>query len=264
MCGFAGVNKKRKKRNMKRANPKNIALGFFGLCTIFSIGGAVSSTLAWYSYATRANLMYSGTSVFDNGQLEVGLKSEIAIPELIAADMIEEQRNGFYYYFAPAGEGLSSSNINIYLEARGYASNELYPVTSGQFDPSDNNHNTHALLTAPNSEVPHPDAQHNQADISFYSKITFAFKAFHIDANGDPVYVANQELWLTYVQTRASQDSSGQVARSLRMYIDRDVNYYGEHNGFIFNPSEDESGGTKVGGLLNLGYDEFFDFDENG
>ena len=249
---------------MKKTNPRNMVLGLLGLCTIVSIGGAVSSTLAWYAYASRAALMYSGTSVFDNGQLQIGLKSEDAISDLVDAGMSEEYRNGSYYYFASAGEGLSSELINIYLNARGYASDELMPVTSGWFDPADSEHNTHTLLTAPNSEVPHPTASNNRAPTSQYSQITFAFKTFYTDDEGVRHYVPGQELWLTYVQTRASQSSTGNVSKAMRMYINRDDAIYGANNGFVLNPSSDISGETKVGGLLNLGYDEFYDFDDNG
>ena len=265
MCDFAGgINKK--VGNMKRANPQNIVLGLLGLCTIVSIGGAVSSSLAWYAYATRANLMYSGTSVYDNGQLQIGVKSEIEIPSLITAGMSEEQKNGSYYYFAPAGEGLTSDLMNIYLTARGYASNELVPVTTGEFNPSDNNHNTFALIHAPNSEVINPNVTDNPAENKHYSKLTFAFRTFRTNGSGEREYVAGQELWLTYAQTRASVSSTGKVSQAMRMYIERKVSDYGEHNGFIFNPSSNGANGgeTKVGGLLNLGYDEYYDFDENG
>lgn len=248
---------------MRRADSK-IILGFLGLCTIFSIGGAVSSSLAWYAYATRAALMYSGTSVFDNGQLQIGVRSEIEIPDLVTAGMIEEQVNGSYYYFAPAGEGLSPEYLQTYLTARNYASVELYPVTSGQFDASDDNYNNHALLTPPTSECPHPNSINNAADTSNYSNITFAFKVFTTNNEGLRTYAADRELWLTYVQTRASQGSVGNVSKSLRMYIRRDETNYGANNAFLFNPSATENGETKVGGLLNLGYDEYFDFNDNG
>ena len=249
---------------MRKPNSTNLLLGFLGLCTVLSIGGAVSSTLAWYSYASRAALMYSGTSVFDNGQLQIGVKSEIEIPALVTAGMEEEIVNSSYYYFAPAGEGMSSEYMGTYLSARGYASNELLPVTSGQFDADDSNHNTHTLLTPPNSEVPNPNADHNRASKTNYSFITFAFKVFSSDSEGHKVFAANRELWLTYVQTRASKTSSGNVSQSLRMYIHRDDTIYGANNGFLFNPTSESNGETKVGGLLNLGYDNYYDFDENG
>ena len=248
---------------MKRADSK-LLLGFLGLSTILSIGGAVSSSLAWYAYASRAALMYSGTSVFDNGQLQIGVKSDIEIPNLVTAGMIEEQVNGSYYYFAPAGEGLSSEYLQTYLTARNYAAVELFPVTSGQFDAGDDNHNTHVLLTPPNSEVPSPNAQNNSASTLSYSHISFAFKVFTTNNEGEKTFAANRELWLTYVKTRASQGSSGNVSNSLRMYIHRDETNYGINNGFLFNPSSVDNGETKVGGLLNLSYDEYYDFNENG
>ena len=249
---------------MRRPNSTNLLLGFLGLCTVLSIGGAVSSTLAWYAYASRAALMYSGTSVFDNGQLQIGVRSEIEIPELVTAGMEKETVGSSYYYFAPAGEGLSPEYLSTYLKARGYASTELLPVTSGQFDAADANHNTHALLIPPNSEVPHPNATNNRAPISNYSQITFAFKVFNSDNEGHKTFSEGCELWLTYVQTRASQSSTGNVANSLRMYIHRDDTVYGANNGFLFNPTSTESGATKVGGLLNLGYDTYYDYDDDG
>ena len=253
---------------MKAINPAKFVLGFLGLCTIAAIGGAVSSSLAWYAYATRASLMYSGTSVFDNGQLQIGVKSEEAISDLADAGMIEEQKNGSYYYFAPAGEGLTSDFMNIYLNARGYATNELVPVTSGEFKPGvasyyDNNGDIR-LKQAPNSEVHCPDYEHNAATNAHVSKITFAFRAFRTNNSGNLEYVAGQELWLTYAKTRASANSSGNVSRSMRMYINRSVADYGANNGFIFNPSATDGGKTKVAGLLNLGYDQYYDFDDNG
>ena len=85
---------------MKKLNPTNLMLGLLGLCTVLSIGGAVSSSLAWYAYATRAALTYSGTSVFDNGQLQVGVKSETQIDDLVTAGMEEEQVSGSYYSYS--------------------------------------------------------------------------------------------------------------------------------------------------------------------
>lgn len=265
MRDFAGVTKKQKEGNMKKANPRNIVLGLLGLCTIVSIGGAVSSSLAWYAYASRADLKYSGTSVFDNGQLQIGVRSEIQISSLVNLGMTEELRNNSYYYFAPAGEGLDSELLNEYLNARGYASNELSPVTSGEYDPDPlNGHNQFSLLSAPNSEARIPDRIHNAASKTTYSKITFAFRTFYTNASGERVFVGNQEIWLTYAQAKASVTSYGSVSKSMRLYVERDSSYYGASKSFIYNPSSKTDGETKVGGMLNLGYDGYYDFDENG
>lgn len=254
--------------NMKRTNPKNLVLGLLGLCTVVSIGGAVSSSLAWYAYTTRAYLVYSGTSVFDNGQLQIGVKSSAAISDLVDAGMSEEIVNGSYYYFAAAGEGLTSDIMNIYLNARGYASNELVPVTSGEFDRNNSatfgTNGAIELKQSPSGEVHAPDYQHNPANNAYYSNITFAFRTFRSNALGEIEYISGKELWLTHAQVRASDDSSGNVSKAMRMYVNRDSSIYGDNNGFIFNPSSKNAGATKVAGLLNLGRDEYYDFDENG
>ena len=247
---------------MKKAiNPAKLICGFLGLCTIVSIGGAISGTLAWYAYAARAALLFSGTSVYDNGQLQIGVKSADQINALKQDGMIEEQVNGSYYYVAPAGEGLNSERINMYLAARGYATNELIPVTTGEFNPADNSHNTFALRKSPNS-----DSHNNQeaASLKHYSQITFAFRTFRTNGQGEREFVAGQELWLTHAQTRASVLSTGNVSKAMRMYINRDVTEYGANNGFIFNPSATNAGETKVAGLLNFGSDQYYDFDDNG
>ena len=247
---------------MKRAiNPAKLLCGILGLCTVVSIGGAISGTLAWYAYATRASLLYSGTSVYDNGQLQIGVKSDNQIAALVNDGMIEEHKNGSYYYFAPACEGLSSDRLNMYLSARGYATNVLIPVTSGEFNPDDNAHNTFALKQAPSVD------NHNNmtaATNAHFSKITFAFRTFRTNNQGEREFVANQELWLTHAQTRASVGSSGSVANAMRMYVERDVAEYGTNNVFIFYPSLKDAGETKVAGLLNLGNDQYYDFDDNG
>lgn len=254
---------------MKKPNSTNVLFGLLGLCTILSIGGAVSSSLAWYAYASNASLKYSGTSVFDNGQLQIGVKSEEAIPGLVAAGMSQEHNSDVdgspYYYFAPAGEGLTSDLLNIYLAARNYASNELTPVTTGQYDADPaNGHSVFGLMNAPTTDVPTPTHVQNAAKKQSYSKITFIFRTFHTIADGSQEYVGGQEIWLTYAQARASATSSGNVSKSMRMYIERDESYYGTNNGFLFNPTVKADGATKVGGLLNLGYDQYYDFNEQG
>ena len=249
--------------------PAKLMIGLLGLCTAATIAGTVSGTLAWYAYATRASFMFSGTSVFDNGQLQIGLKSEVEMPDLVTAGMEEEQVNGSYYYFAPAGEGLSSDFINLYLDLRGYASHELTPITSGEFKQgvaaNYKNDGGIKLRKAPSTEKYCPDYEHDAAQISDYSHLTFAFRAFRTNsATGNTEYVSGKELWLTYAQVRASVSSTGVLSRAMRMYVNRDETTYGAYNGFIFNPSDADGGETKVAGLLNLGRDVYYDFDENG
>ena len=60
---------------MKKSKSTKLLFGFLGIATFASLVGTVSGTLAWYSYSTRATLSYSGTSVNNTVQLQIGLAS---------------------------------------------------------------------------------------------------------------------------------------------------------------------------------------------
>ncbi len=152
---------------MKKNNHAKLLFAFLGIATFASLVGTVSGSLAWYAYSARASLSYSGTSVTNTVQLQIGIASsqkvmsveeireeneqyialhpEITSEEIANLDLIEEQFVDFwnvmvetkwdndnnYYYFAPVGSGLESAAINAYLRSGGYATNSLVPVTSG-------------------------------------------------------------------------------------------------------------------------------------
>ena len=60
---------------MKKSKSAKFLFGFLGIATFASLVGTVSGTLAWYSYSTRATLSYSGTSVSNTVQLQIGIAS---------------------------------------------------------------------------------------------------------------------------------------------------------------------------------------------
>ena len=60
---------------MKKSKPAKLLLGVLGLATFASLVGTVSGTLAWYAYSTRATVSYSGTSVNNTVQLQIGIAS---------------------------------------------------------------------------------------------------------------------------------------------------------------------------------------------
>ncbi|HHT67534.1 MAG TPA: hypothetical protein GX010_04905 [Erysipelotrichaceae bacterium] len=239
---------------MKKFGPTALLFGFFGLATTASLLGAVSGTLAWYAYATRATISYSGTSVQNTVQLQIGIMSEIQINDFPEDEDISEvtfEGDDHYYYFAPAGVGLTSKIINKYLLENGYATNCLYPVTSGSFAQGDDFY----LKKAPNDSNYY---NASAAEKKQYAKIPFVFRASkNVTAAGE--YVANEELWLTDAKARASSKDDGSVYKALRLYIDRDDSY--TDGDFIFNPSATQRGATKVGGLLDFDRDQYYDYE---
>ena len=263
---------------MKKFSQKGILFGFLTIATMSSVLGAVSGTLAWYAYSTRATVSYSGTSVNNTVQLQIGIASPVEIPEFPATAEVEAvQRfdgDSNYYYFAPVGVGLSHEVISTYLEAAGYASDSLAPITSGSYNDGD-------VLNL--KESPKDVAKFNtrSANHGYYAYIPFVFRVLYgneptgvagVDYEEADVYAPNQHLWLTDAKVRASEGIEGnegsKVHKAIRMFMDRKfTNDQGEElPDYIYNPDPDVhvQGYTTVGGVLDLTGDGFFDFDDDG
>lgn len=254
---------------MKKLNTAKALFGFLGLATFASLVGTVSGTLAWYSYTTRTTISYSGTSIENTVQLQIGIASENQMPHIDGDAANEEFWNTMtevkfdgdstFYYFAPMGVGLSSDVINAYLSVNGYGTNMLKPVTSGYYDPTDAGCNF-SLKKAPTSI-------HHQQDIAAdhqdYVQLPLVFRASKSKTNVED-FVAGQELWLTDAKAVAASDADGDVYKAMRIFFNRnDADYATD---FIVNPNApaNAAGETKVGGLLDLTYDKYYDFDDYG
>ena len=253
---------------MKKLNPA-LLFSFLGIATFASLVGTVSGTLAWYAYSARSTLSYSGTSVLSSIQLQIGLACSEKIPEegetgykttyadfhrvMGEPETITGDSN--YYYFAPMGQGLEPSVINAYLDRFGFATNELEPVTSGYFNPSDPDC-VFSLKEGPSTEN---YSGLGAAAPKNYIKLPFIFR---VAREGN--YAGDEELWLTDAQAAASSgNSNSNVAKAMRIYFDRKGNEY--TNGFIVNPSapNDLAGETRMGGLLDLSADGYYDFEDD-
>lgn len=249
---------------MKKLKPA-LVFSFLGIATFASLVGTVSGTLAWYAYNSKVTLSYSGTSVSNSVQLQIGLACDQPMVADGKADMdafLEtmgepEKIGDTYYYFAPLGYGLSSSVLNAYLRTHGYATNELAPVTSGYFDPEV--HTTgFAPKKAPTAENP---TLITDAEQKNYLKLPFIFRASNsATESGTGHYLEGAEIWLTDAKGAASSKSENDhIHEALRIFFDRDnTNYTSD---FIVNSAAKAAGETKVGGLLDLTSDGYYDFD---
>lgn len=248
---------------MKKLKPA-LVFSFLGIATFASLVGTVSGTLAWYAYNSRVTLSYSGTSVENSVQLQIGLAcahemeadGSDEMDDFLATMETPEVINGVYYYFAPMGYGLSSSVINAYLKTFGYATNELEPITSGYYDPQV--HSSFAPKAAPKAENPSLIEDAKQKN---YLKLPFIFRASKSKSNVAD-YIEGAEVWLTDAKGAASSVNDGNVYKAMRLFFDRNNTDY--TTDFIVNPDANAAGETRVGGLLDLSMDGYYDFNENG
>ena len=241
---------------MKKFKPAKLLFGFLGLATFASLVGSVSASLAWYAYSTRATLSYTGTSVERTAQLQMGIISPVAIT-YAANEMMEDTSitdlDGNHYYFAPLGSGLTTTVLNKYLAANGFASNYLIPVTSGSYQQGDAFSLKKAPVLGSSNIKNNVAASHDQ-----YTDFKFIFRIPKGANSSVTEYVADREIWLTDAKARRSTTNDGDVFKSIRIYVDRLGSYTDD---FIFNPSASAAGVTKVGGLLDLGRDRKYDYD---
>ena len=253
---------------MKKLNPAKFIFAFLGLSTFASLVGTVSGTLAWYAYSARVTLSYSGTSVSNTVQLQIGIASKEFVEfdplDEIKLDENLETEEGPHYYFAPVGSGLTSSVISTYLETNGYATNSLIPVTSGSY--VEGQDGDFILKAAPNEYVFDNSRIAKQYRFAY---IPFVFRVFRSNTLvvSEDDYLPDVEIWLSDVKVAASQseEDQGDISKAVRMYIDRistESHTYTED--FILNPTADSHGYTKVGGLLDLSRDNYYDYDKYG
>ena len=226
-----------------------LIFGFLGISTLASMVGAISGTVAWYAYVTRATVSYSGTSVNSTKQLQLGIKSDVAVdfPDDVVINDVPFGENGHYYFMNP-GASLPASVISAYLSTKGYTTTTLEPVSSYAYATGD----AIDLREAPTADKP-LDTR-NAASITKYVEIPFAFRVLESDLS-TPTYVANKPIYITDAEAVAASSEDGVINEAIRMYIDRS-----NGNDFIFNPNKADDGKTKVSGILDISGDQVYDY----
>ena len=257
------------------------------ITTVTAFAGAISGTLAWYEYSTRAALSYEGTSVFNTEQLQIGLKTSydvklvdrlvfesnthgtntssiqsyiLKVDETSAFSEIvdvDENSDGVFdttYWFVRPGQALKPEVIANYLGKTNsnydpiLGSNVLCPVTS----------KAHGLDDEITTLYKNPYAGENSFPLATgyeYSKVSFAFRVL---STSNSSFLPNQDVWLKDAYCKANNDTSD----AIRLYMegDRKTSTGREETHTLFNPSSDEDSFDVVAGLLDLNKDGYYDY----
>ena len=240
---------------MKIINKFHIALSALAIMTVASFAGAISGTVAWFAYSTRAKLSYVGTSVDQGVLLQVGLVCDQKYwSEEDADDLYKltyENVDGKHIYFSKGG--LNSTIMGAYLTRAGYAVNTLEPLTSAEYTTNLSNAAEDVVLyKAPTAFKARSNHLNGTAQPRSYSFIKLAFRVM----NNDDTINKNQPVWLTHSVAEARTSADGNISQAIRVFID------GTESGgqkFIYNPSAENDGYVNVAGLLNLNKDDYYD-----
>ena len=226
-----------------------------------SFVGALAGTVAWYAYSTRVSISYEGTSVANTEMLQIGLDvtglnttnptapKYYILPEHELTETVEAKIR--IYAFADEGAGMSATTIRDYLVAKGYASNELRPVTSREYSNDSLDAGDNSAFNLYKSPVSGYTTFYN-ADNEAYAYLQLAFRIKLSDGS----YSVGDSVWLNNAQVDPAQNDH-LVYRALRIAVDGT-------NQFIVNPSAQHGGTTKVGGVLCLRRDsEYYDTNQS-
>lgn len=250
---------------------RRLLVGLLISGVLASFVGALSGTLAWYSYSTNASLSYRGTSVYASSSLQIGLYNGTVENPILSAEKAEElnleevQEGGLDYLFVKDGSSLDSKTIATYLVASGYGAYYLTPVTSKAYSENED-------LTLYNSIRYQETNVSSFAEKRTYAKIPLVFRIPYTD-NSTTEYLKDEKIYLTDIPTH-TVDGDGSLNGGIRVY----VNTYSslptleEVEGtstrdtssdlrYLIAPGKDEQGSTRIGGILDMNDDGYYDFD---
>lgn len=232
--------------------------------TMCSIVGSTMGTVAWYAYSTRATFELSGTAVQRTEQLQIGLlwgasgaESVFTSEKNAEYETSIETLGGNQYIFMPRGLGFPSSAINLYLEHKGCATNELTPATSLAYKTGDEL--TKDMLY--DSPTYRNGAFLAKAPAKAYIYLPFVFRVYSytgLESEPEGSLTADQPVWITDITTAIS--ASRYADRSFRVHVHNPLGEAGKKH-FTINPKASTSGSTYVGGLLDLDKDGYYDSD---
>ena len=257
-----------------------LTAGLF-LVMVSALVGSITSTIAWYMYLVRVTGSFSGTSVADAEQIQIGLRlteAEKASNKFnnIHNDLsFDTSDNDQTILWAKPGKGLSSDILTAYLSKAGYAIRDLNPVTSGAYNDGEDL----KLHTAPiaNSWFD-PD---EEASTEKYVRLPITFRIINVATATDlkTKYVTEQSVWITDMSTSASVgtgENTGltNIDQAIRVHVEDKKS----NSKFIIKPAtkdrvtgdEDENHNLiarsmNVGGLLKLAKgNDFYDQDRVG
>ena len=207
--------------------------GIYSLLIVSAVG-TIAGTYAWFTYTSRLNTQFHGTSLSNSAHLKVGVVSDLDLSEAEQYGFVKDENNNIYW----SKKGISAESLSYFLSASGYASEKLTPVTSGSYTLGGD----FSLRKRPTFLV----NSNSPADPLHYIYLPLAFKANTSDEenyNSFNVKLSNVSLL---------DKEEGTLASTIRINF---LNQYSNEN-FLMNPNVIANGHDVVGGTL--------DFDLNG
>ncbi|MCQ2793646.1 MAG: hypothetical protein MJ221_04500 [Bacilli bacterium] len=210
-----------------------------------SLTAGTCGTFAWFTYATRARVEYEGVSI-GTGSLQAGFMPGIELTNYTNYDLSREVlETGEVIYWANNHE-ITPVTLDYILSSLGYATTEMNPVSSGSYHFGDSDFSLYGAPVRAGDVMPGPARKESY----IYLPLVFRY-----ESDIEPgVYLPDIDIYLP----KANVFSGTKIHKSIRIHTESQEKIH------LINPTNDLGGSTKVGGVLDLNKDGYFDtYEEN-
>ena len=247
--------------------------------------GAATGTYAWYSYQKDVAVDMAGTTIKADKEIQVGLRSDVLLQgledEYTLGEIEDPETVSFtdggstFYIYWVRGNYLTEILRTFHREINS-AQGTLRAITAGAYtagaEEDIGNENPAAGVwngfkktpSSKPSEHKYGGLVGNDKRDLFYLPLAFRALSNEKDANGDPVYLEDVEIFLSDFQSEDKnvvQNSGLDLSDALRVKVDYPSHATTAQN-YIFNPKAAADKNLEVGGPLNLNFDPYYDYND--
>ena len=261
---------------------KLIKVGLYA-AVITCAAGAATGTYAWYSYQKDVDVDFVGTTIKADKEIQVGLRcdsritaleqeyplGEISYEENVKMNASDSETYVIYWV---RGNYLSEI-LKSFQNAIGSATGKLNAITAGYYRAGwaeDIGNDTDTLAqntwngfketpTTKPSDWKYMSLVNSKKNY-FYMPLVFRALSNEKQANGDPKYLEDVEIYLADFATEdlSAAANGADLAQAVRCKVDYPANADTSKN-YIFDPNAMNDENLPVGGVLNLNLDRFYD-----
>ena len=228
----------KQRRHLQNRFSAAVTSSFLGI----TLTGIVCGTFASFTYMTRAKIDEFHGVTIGFGNLEAGIMSDADLPNADQYDLVKDESNPNHTIYWFKEHSVKHETLHYVLNANGYATDTLYPVTTRKYA-SDDEFNLYSAPTILTDNL-------EPAEKDNYIYLPLVFRYNNIEEDD---YLPNEDIYLTDVKINTT-DSNSRIHEAVRIFADSK-----NDNSNLINPSSSSDGTTDVGGILDLNGDGFYD-----
>ena len=203
--------------------------------------GSITGTFAWYGYSTRVTGTLEGAAVGKAANLQIGIVGDNDITSIKGL----EKEEGSNVYWQELSGGLRSDSIADYLTTKGYSSNSMRPITSGDmFDAND------ARKDIELKEFTLYQGGEGVAPKADYFVLPLALRVYDLDAKN---YAKGVNIYLSDINVDINDENDNiELEKAFRIDFKEERASLAKANYTLVAPGREADGSTTLAGLLDL------------